>query len=213
MTKLFISILLLFSATIINAQIKAVTEKGDEVILYSDGTWKYTSEENSSKEDTIAVNPSPFAKSSTSGFLVKSTRTNIGVWINPKKWSFSKSKEGDVSEYEFEYKGDDLYAMLITEKIGIPLENMPAIALGNAKEAAPDARIVKKEYRTVNGNKVLMLRMDGTTQGIEFSYYGYYYSGDKGTVQFITYTAKSMLESLIPEIEALLNGLDVIMKD
>ena len=43
-------------------------------------------------------------------------------------------------------------------------------------------------------------------QGIKFSYYGYYYSGEEGTVQFITYTAQNMLEDYRNDCETLLNG-------
>lgn len=57
------------------------------------------------------------------------------------------------------------------------------------------------------GVKVLLLQMNGTMQGIRFSYYGYYFSNSNGTVQFVTYTSTNLITSYLPKIELLLNGI------
>jgi hypothetical protein len=87
------------------------------------------------------------------------------------------------------------------------LENLKKLAIKNAKNAAPDLRVVKEEYRIVNGVKVLFMQMNGTIQGIQFSYYGYYYSFKGGSIQFLTYTAQNLLDEFRPSFESLLNGL------
>lgn len=188
------------------AQIKAVTETGEEVLLYPYGTWEYLN--NSDIADTdIPTNPKLFKKEDASTFLVKSNIMNIGVWINPKEWSFEKSKDNSDFEYNFQLKGGSLYGAIITEKIEIPLLTLKSLAVENAKKVAPDMRIVKEEYRNVNGLNVLLLKMDGTTQGVKFTYYGYYYSNSKGTVQFITYTSQNLMDEYLLKCEKLLNGL------
>ena len=189
-----------------NAQQKAVTETGDEVILYDDGTWKYLDEDQIIAND-IPINPNKFETDDKSTFLLKSNTMNIGVYLNPKIWSFKKAVDNSDAEFEFQLKDGDLYGMLISEKVEIPLETMRTIAVENGREAAPDLKIVKEEYRNVNGIQVLLLQMNGTMQGIKFSYYGYYFSNANGTVQFITYTAQSLIETYKPESERLLNGL------
>lgn len=68
-------------------------------------------------------------------------------------------------------------------------------------------QVVKEEYRYVNGLKVLMIQMTGTIQGIRFTYYGYYYTSDNGTIQFLTYTGENLFEGYLKEIEPFLNGL------
>ena len=100
--------------------------------------------------------------------------------------------------------------MIITEQTEIPLETMRMIAVENAKDIAPDVRIVEEEYRTVNGTTVMMLKMHATMQGIKIGYYSYYYSNDRGTVQFVTYTSQSLMKTYEQEIEGLLNGLVVL---
>ena len=97
--------------------------------------------------------------------------------------------------------------MNITEKVEVPLEALKYNANENGRAVAPDLKIVKEEYRTVNGTKVLLIQMNGTTQGIKFSYFGYYYSNSNGTIQFVTYTSQNLLDTYENDCEELLNGI------
>lgn len=206
MTKtalLFFSTLFFFS--VCNAQIKGVTETGDEVILYENGTWKYTKDFNNA--DSIKTNPVSFTKSPNSTFLLKSQRGNLGFWIDPKKWNFKKALPDTDSEYNIELKGQSLQATIITETAEIPLESYVFLALENGKAAAPDIHITNKEYRTVNGLKVLHLRFEGSQAGIKFAYFGYYFSAPNITVQMVAFTYQNAMAKYAKDIEELLNGL------
>ncbi len=205
MKKLTLLLLCIISIEIAKAQQKAITGTGEEVLLYDDGTWKYQNE-NVLKETAISTNSKAFTKDYNASFLLKSKKLNVGFWLNPKLWSFKKATDNAEAEYELQLKTGGLYGMVISEKIQIPLERLKSIAIENAKTAAPDLRIVKEEYRMVNGLKVLLLQLNGTMKGIKFSYYGYYYSNKKGTVQFITYTSQNLLEGYKKECDVLLNG-------
>jgi hypothetical protein len=204
--KVIILIFNLILAQFVLAQQKAVTEKGEEVILLQDGTWKYV-QENNNLDNEIKTNTSKFKKNDEATFLLKSNKVKIGFWLNSKIWSFKKATNNSEAEYELQLKDGDLYGMVISEKIQIPIETLKSIAIKNASEVAPDVKIMKEEYRIVNGIKVLLLQMNGTMQGISFSYLGYYYSNNSGTVQFVTYTSSNLLESYLPKIESLLNGI------
>ncbi|MEO6721924.1 MAG: hypothetical protein ABIN67_16265 [Ferruginibacter sp.] len=204
---------LLFACLILSlicqAQKKAVTDEGEEVILYNDGTWKYSKAPDSVGE--IKTNPNKVYKNINASFLLKSTKCEgIGVWLDPKKWQFGKSKNNPSAEFEIQLKGQDLYAMMISEKIEIPLESLKDIALSNAKEVAPDIVVAGEEYRTVNNLKVLFIQMNGTMKGMKVTYYGYYYSHAGGTVQFITYTAQNLLKNYTKDAEELLSGLSKV---
>lgn len=196
----------LMSAQLINAQINAVTETGDEVVLYENGTWKYLKDSHMEASE-ISVNDMEFSKGLKSTFLVKSKNLNVGIWIDPKAWGFVKGTENDAYEYQFEKKGDELYALLISEKMQIPIETLKEIAVENAKSVAPDIEVVKEEYRKVNGKQVLMMQMSGTIQGVRFTYYGYYFSNSNGTIQLLTYTGENLLDDYLKDIELFLNGL------
>jgi hypothetical protein len=205
--KRFLFISFLFLVTQLNfAQINAITDTGEQVVLYNDGTWKYVNEENSEPKE-IPVNKEIFTKDKDASFLVKSNNLNVGIWINPKKWSFTKEGKNEDAEFSFQLKKEDLYAMLIAEKIQIPIETLKEIALENARNVSPDIKIVKEEYRNVNGIKVLMLQLQGTIKGINFTYYGYYYSNANGSMQLIAYTGGGLFENYKKDIELFLNGL------
>jgi hypothetical protein len=126
--------------------------------------------------------------------------------MNPKSWSFTKGTDNDAFEFQFQKKGGDLYAMLISEKIQIPIETLKGIAIENAKGAAPDIKLTKEEYRNINGIQVLMLQMSGTIQGMRFTYYGYYYSNSNGTIQLLAYTGENLFNDYQNDIELFLNG-------
>lgn len=192
---------------IVNAQQKAVTETGDEVVLHEDGTWEYVNAEEVEEAKAIPVNKKKFKKDDKSTFLLKSKVNDYAVYINPKKWKFEKGESNDDAEYEMTRKGQDLYAMFIPERIEIPLEMFEEVAITNAQSVAPDIKVVEKEYRTVNGEKVLFMVMQGTLQGIKFVYYGYYASCDEGTVQFICYTSQNLLKDYRDDMDDLVNGL------
>lgn len=205
MKNLIITGIILFLGIYSQAQISGLTESGDEIILYDDGTWTYANDSLLDSKE-ILLNDKEFIKDKNSSFLIKSSVLNIGIWINPKKWSFTKAKDNEDAEFEFNQKGEDLYGMLISEKIEIPLLSLKGIAFENARSVSPDIKIVREEYRMVNGIKVLLLQMSGSIQGMKITYYGYYYSNANGTIQFLTYTAQNLLSNYMNDIEELLNG-------
>jgi|TARA_B110000238_G_C16034638_1_gene399080 hypothetical protein len=206
MIKRIITLGTLFFTILSNAQMNAVTENGDEVMLYKDNTWKYS---NDSLNDSVELlkNDKLFIKDQKSSFLVKSSKTNAGIWINPKNWTFEKSKSDSSSEFNFYHKNLDIYGMLISEKMEVPVESLVDIAYDNALEAAPDIKIIEKEYRNVNGLEVIMMKMEGTIQGIKFVYFGYYYSNLEGAYQFLTYTSQNLFNEYEDDMIKLLDGL------
>jgi hypothetical protein len=189
-----------------NAQQSALTGNGDEVLLYDDGTWEY-SNDSLNTADIISVNDKLFEKSKKSSFLVKSQKTNSGIYINPKDWSFTKGENNPDAEYEFQAKGRDIYGMLITEKTPIQVESLADIAFQNAKSALSQVKRTKMEYRTINDVEVIHMQMEGTISGINIVYYGYYFSNDTGSVQLLTYTSSVLFDEYQTVMEGLLNGL------
>lgn len=206
MKKIILLVEFVFVSLASFSQQTAVTETGDIVILYDNGTWSYLHKDTIAADD-ILINSEKFFKSDSALFLLKSTRIDMGCFLDPKKWTVEKTNENEAAEYEINNMGLGLYGMLITENINLPLESLANIALDNARVAAPDVTVTDKQYRYVNGLKVLMMRMTGTIQGFRFSYYGYYYSTKNGAAQFLVYSSEDIVNQNLTEIEALLNGL------
>lgn len=198
------------------SQTKALTDNGREVLLFENGTWKYSddnSNANSTSIDSLKTNKTKFIKTSQATFLVKSTSFNVGVFMNPSKWTFAAHRDNEKTpEYRFNLKSGEGYAMMVTEKTQINLENMRQIALLNAQKASVDVKETSAEYRIVNNKKILCLKFQGTIQGIKFVYFGYYYSSPNGTVQLLSYSSQQYFDSIQKELENFLNGFVEIEK-
>jgi hypothetical protein len=204
--KFYTILALCFFTFSVVASKKAITDDGDIVILNDDGTWEYE-QGKAEGEILLDMNPLSFTKHPDSKFMLKSSKTNAAFWINPKKWTFKKNENGHESaEYTFNVKGSDLYGMAITEQLQINLEELVDLAFNNAKSAAADMKIVKKEYRMVNDHKVIYMEMEGTIQSIKFTYLGYYFSNSTGSTQYLTYTGSNLVKKYRKDIDDFLNG-------
>ena len=183
--------------------VKATTEDGRRVLLYPDNTWKLA------RGAAQAATPSggltrPATATKTVDIHAGSTRLSY----DPTRWTPEPST--DRSRMTFQHTDGDGYALVIRERLQMSLDALKDIALNNAIQAAPDAKIVFEESRVVNGAPVLCLIIEGTTSGIAFTYYGYYYSGKSGIVQIVTYTGQNLFEEYKPDFENFLNGFEVV---
>lgn len=202
---MFVALLVLIASFAFAGQ-KAITDTGEEVILNNDGTWKYVNS-SATTGNEIHTNNGEFIKPSSASFLLKSTKNNSAFWVDTEKWSFKKGKSNEDAEYELQLKGHDLYGLIITEAIHVPVESLVDIALENAKDASPEIELIKKEYRVVNGKKVIYMEMGGAMQGMQVAYRGYYYSDDSGSTQYLIYTGANLVDKYTSEINDFLNGL------
>jgi hypothetical protein len=203
--KLLTTITLLLFSCSLYAQIYGTTDEGLRVQLNENGTWKYL--ERDTNAVIVTINPQPFLKPGNAIALKKSTQNPMGIYYNPVKWKVAKEKNNEDAEFEFNLVKGDGYAMMLNEKIEIPLDNLKKIAFETLSENAPDAKIDKAEYRTVNALKVLHLEMSGTMQGIKFVFLGYYFSNERGTTQLVCFTAKSLIKEYKADFDDFLNGL------
>ena len=197
--------LTLFTFSIaINAEQRAITSKGDEVILSDNGTWHYVNKQKSYNKKII-FNKKKFTRNKSATFLVKSKRNNSAFYINPRKWVFKKGP--GAKEYIFQLRKKSLLAMAITEEIAGTIEALANIGVENARKVDPNVQVLKKEYRMVNGLKVIYMEMQGIIKGVKFTYFGYYYSNSSGVTQFLVYTSANLVPKYRSEINEFLNGL------
>ena len=181
---------------------RATTDTGKEVVLYADGTWKYATAVASKPTSPGLRTPASATK------LFKSDRGSFGIWYDETKWQLN-SKSVEPGRREFNLRRGDGYATAIVEELGIPLTSLKKIALENAKEAGPDAKIVFEEMRVVNGKEVLCLKIEVTIEQIPFRFYGYYYGGKQGTIQLLTYTGQVLFEKYEQDFLDFINGLEI----
>lgn len=142
--------------------------------------------------------------------IVTGSQVNYSIAYDTSKWFSYPAAAGEDAEYEFEHMDGDVYALIIPERIELPIETLKEVALENAQSVAPDAQITFEEMRTVNGVELTAMKMTGTLYGIPFEYYGYYYGGAAGTIQFITYTSANLTSTYEADLTELLNGLTIV---
>jgi hypothetical protein len=183
---------------------RARTEAGKEVLLYPDGTWKYAEDKRPPLSHVSPLVRPPSAKME---YKIKEGR--FSLWVDPGKWTRSPEPATPSMELELTHSSGDGYVMVIAERLPIPMGSLKEIVLENARKAADDAQAVLEERRIVNGHELLCLQIEGKIKGIPFTYYGYYYSGESGTVQVITYTGRSLFKEFLADFTSLLNGLEI----
>lgn len=148
-------------------------------------------------------------QSPTSEDIVTGSKVNYSVTYNKDKWILQTSEKGSDSEYVFTHVDGDVEAQIIPERLNLSISSLKKIALDNAKDVAPDAKITFEETRKVNGVDVLAMKMEGTIDGIAFIYYGYYFTGKNASIQFITYTGTNLFTEYEDDFTELLNGLKI----
>lgn len=191
------------------SQTKAITTGGDTVLLNEDGTWVYQDKYSSSANiDKILLNDTKYTKPAASTKFLTGGKGIYEIWYDPSIWvKANPGKYNDDAELALEMNGKVAYGIMIYEKVEIPVESLLEIALENAQSSAPNFKVISKEYRMVNGKKVALMQMEGNIEGINATYYSYYYSNSNGTWQFHAYTMTSLFKQVKKQMEALLNGL------
>ena len=70
--RFFVLLLLSLPLNYIYAQQRAITDRGEQVVLYNDGTWKFL-EGEAQVEKEIPTNSKRFVKEENASFLLKSS--------------------------------------------------------------------------------------------------------------------------------------------
>src|ERR1043166_4250800 len=127
------AILLLTCTLSLTAQERATTASGRIVLLYPDGTWKYA-------PPAVNLPMSGRTRPSTATEHIDLARGRAALYFDPSKWKVTKSEE--AGQMTLSHTNGDGYALVLAERIQVSLGGLRKIALDNAKDAAPDARIV-----------------------------------------------------------------------
>jgi hypothetical protein len=200
----------------IGADQKAKTESGREVILHDDGTWSYADAgkgKSNKPAGEAKTNALPeFTKDKRAELQYKGKRGTFALYLVPGAWKQSEHSSNAAAEVQFVGKDGDAMALVIAERLAIPLEGLKTSALDTWGKSDKDFKLLKEEKRIVNGKEVLCLTANVTAKGIPFTFYGYYYSGKEGSIQLVTWTGQNLFDELKPDLEAFLNGFTVTSK-
>lgn len=199
------------------AQKQAITEDGDTIYIFNDGTWSYSPDDFEFGEDmaylseeivldtieTIFTTPKNAKKKLTSklGFF--------SFYFDEKKWKrIPVGQLNEDGEFGFQHRNNDIYCVIISEEIEIGLENIYRIARNNlSTNSTEDVETVVTELRNVNGEDLIRGSFNATFAGIKMTFDSYYYSNQLGTIQVVSWTGQNIYNKHQEDIEEMLNGL------
>ena len=141
--------------------------------------------------------------------VVKGADVNYSLSYDPAEWTFTKSTDGSASEYDFENENGSVFGQVIAEELELDMATLEETVLANAQAADPKAEITKSEDRMVNGKNVRVLEMKATIEGLDFVYYGYYYTGAEGTLQVMTWTTSNLSDKYRADADVVLGTLKI----
>lgn len=196
-----IALLIAFCAFVGAQDIKAVTEDGRSVLLHDNGTWGYVDAPQAS------VSPArTFTAPDTAISKASSRKAKIAVFYDPTLWTVEKLT-GEAAEFQFQLGDNEVYARLIAEAETFDLSTVRAGIIANAKKAAKSFEVTEEGSAVVNGVQVQTLKAKVKMQGIDVTFYWYYWSGPKGTVQLYGYASPADFDANFKAIQDLMNGL------
>jgi S1-C subfamily serine protease len=116
---------------------------------------------------------------------------------------------GDKADAQFRHQNGEAFFRIIAERTQMTFEGLEAQVVANARTADPQARIARKGWRTVNGERVMVLEIEATVTGIPIVYYGHYYTGTIGTIQIVGWTSRNLLDEHRVLFDGVASGLQI----
>jgi hypothetical protein len=126
------------------------------------------------------------------GATLPLVRGAFELTYDPAKWTPQPIDEPNI--VRLAHVSGDAYLKVIAERLEIDPGQLTDVALSHAKSASPDVKVVTESWRTINGLRTLLVRLDGTTSGIRFSFYYQMYSDASGTVQLAGWTGTNLFD-------------------
>ncbi len=213
----FLALLLLAASAF--AQVNAITEYGDTVVLMDNGNWMLAEDHRkllTIEEVPLDTNQVAFSIPKDSESSKDGDNDKYKIWYNSEKWEPIEAKllnpQAELAVV-YQGEGEEAYAMTIAESLQIPVGQLQKVALQHATSVGSNVEVLTEEYREVNGVTVLYTEMSATVSGLDLVYHYYFASEENLSLQYIAFTGKLYASKMKPGILELLNGLVVNAKD
>ena len=133
---------------------------------------------------------------------------NIVVRFSPSEWLEQPADNAHI-DVQYQHRSGELIVAIDAERLEIPASNVPDVTLEGVRDADPNASILRRGVRTVNGISVTYWEHAATIDGIKFTYLGHSYSNSNGTIQIVGGTTTNLFEEHRSTIENFVAGLEV----
>ena len=127
----------------------------------------------------------------------------------PLKWRVD-SDGSDGGDMAFTHTSGHSFAFAQAQEAEQTPRDVRAYVLEQAKQAAPDVKLVAEEKKKVNGVPVLSVRLEGTTaDGVRAVFYGYFFHRPGVFIQAVTVTPKEHFAAVSADLTEFLDGLQI----
>ena len=188
-----------FSAQAQAADLHAVTEDGQRVILSSDGKWHIDKHAASS---VPSLSQSPY-HTAVSSYTVAFDATQ---WIPAEK----SGNDTEPTKKMFRHKSLPIYGMVIADEIAMTTDSLRNIIITNADKAADTkTTVVLDETEDVKGKTIGSIRFIATKEKVDFLFATHYYASPAGNIQVVCFTSQSLFTKYAEDCKKFISGLTV----
>lgn len=214
----FLILFSLFIASLnINGQTLAITENGDSIFVYDNGTWSFELRDEMpqvnefgylSAELEIDTLHQKFVFSPNAKKEAKNRWGQFLIKYDDKKWKrIPPATLNEEAELAFQGESKDIWCVVISEETEIAPDKLLRIAKKTMEvNTGAEVKIKNVECRNVNGEDIIRGTFAANFSGLNFVFDTYYFSNELGSVQFTTWTSDKLWERNREEILELLNG-------
>ena len=176
------------------------TKDGKKVIMYPDGSWKRCEEEG-----PVSSTPERFVIKDHNAYGLK---YDVNVW---KLYDHPSSPDYDM---EFEHLKSGVYAYVLYSPKRVSIDKLHEYAFDNAGKVMDQIKMDQSDTFVLGDHgESFRLKLAGwycAEPDVDLVYDGYYYAGDRGTIQFVCYTTPLLYDELKQDIDSLLTGLVMV---
>ena len=216
MHRLLIPLLLLVAGSSF-AQLRAVTERGDTIYVYDNGTWSFYADGAASnlgeglfsEQLDIARNDVVRTGRLKDGERLTSRFGFYELAYDPEVWR--RVPPGTLNaEAEHALVGDNngMFMIAIAEEGEIGTENLVKVARQHMRAVAEQPiELLELDYRTVNGVPVAYASHRVRISGMDIVWMAIYHSGPAGSLQVATWTTENLYAKKKDRMQTLLDNV------
>lgn len=194
-----------FGSKFCQAQLVITKENGESFMLGEKADWKPINDApDRRKLHSFRI---PFG----STMLIEGMNKRYGIRYNPEKWEVLRGPNYQGSdfynfEFEFYHRAGEGFGLIIADTTQRQINEIIDHSLSRIKAASTEFHVTYGEIFRVNRKMIYMVMIQAIQRGIKINYYNYYYSGEEGSYQLLTYCAQKTFIKYEDDFKDLLNG-------
>ena len=221
--KYYFLFILSFLVSNLWGQEMAITQSGDTIFVFNDGTWSYDREAKvaeTSPPSTLEFAYQEVSIDSTFRVLelpevldkvINKGEDFYSLQYDSKSWQrVPPASINPAATYTFSDESQNIFAMVIAEAVEIGTENVYKFALQNAEEnIGSSPKVINAGWVKVNGREMINAQYNIDMNGLKFTFNSLFYSSELGTIQFMTWTFTNLFEEKKSVLDGILAGLSI----